>query len=73
MKEAHAHSHEDHNDDEQKSEIITYEEGRWCKYLWGANAAKLLSKRFYQVNVVFGLYYLVQFTMAVSAANFYSD
>ena len=55
-----------------KPEII-YEVGPWSKYLLGANAAKLLSKRFLKVNALFGIYYLTQFVLAISAANFYSD
>ena len=42
--------------DEQKE--IVYEEGPWTKYLWGANAAKLLHGHFYKVNPIFGVYYL---------------
>jgi|688.fasta_scaffold520515_1 hypothetical protein len=57
---------------DKKPEVI-HEEGPWSKYLLGGNAAKLLSKRFFKVNSLFGIYYLTQFILAISAANFYSD
>ena len=35
--------------------------------------SKLLFGHFYKVNPWFGVYYLLQFILALSAANFYSD
>jgi len=67
----------DHN--EGKDEKKVYNEGPWSDYLWGegfwgTSVPKLLSDGyFYSVNSVFGIYYLSQFILALSACNFYSD
>ena len=60
-------------EEKQQSEEVTYPEGDWKKYLWGENAATLLFGYFYKVNPFFGIYYLCQFILALSACNFYSD
>lgn len=61
------------NEQSTHEEPEIYEEGSWSKYLWGANAAKLLSGHFYKINITFGIYYITQFLLSLSAANFYSD
>ena len=56
-----------------KEEPVIYEEGNWGKYLWGKNVATLMNGRCVLFSFVIGFYYVLQFTLAISAANFYSD
>jgi len=63
--------HADHPEEEE--EQVVYEEGPWSKYLWGGNAAKLLNGHFGALSATFGFYYVTQFILALSSANFYSD
>lgn len=61
---------------EKQEEQVIYEEGPWSKYFWGNmgdTVPKLLNGNFYSVNAVFGVYYLTQFILALTASNFYSD
>jgi hypothetical protein len=65
--------HDSKHTPEAEEEPVIYEEGPWSKYLWGANAAKLLAGHFYSINSTFGIYYITQFLLSLAAANFYSD
>ena len=59
-----------------QKEPVIYEEGSWGKYLYGeigANAAKLINHHRWKFSAFFGTYYVLQFTLSISAANFYSD